>query len=101
MSRLRSLLSFPILVFAANPVFSQERHTDKLLPRIYFPRLLRTNWVACVGMASLLALSGGASVQVKLGWKVYLDKTPVVSMQASLPKGPGVAPGEKSPLVVA
>jgi len=36
-----------------------------------------------------------------MGWKVYLDKTPIASIQASLPKGPGIAPGEKSPLVAA
>ena len=40
-------------------------------------------------------------MQVGLGMKVYLDKTPIVSMQAKLPGGPGIAPGEKSPLVVA
>jgi hypothetical protein len=39
-------------------------------------------------------------LKVRLGWKVYLDKTPVASIAASLPKGPGIAPGEKSPLVV-
>jgi hypothetical protein len=39
-------------------------------------------------------------VKVRLGWKVYLDKTPIASMAASLPGGPGLAPGEKSPLVV-
>jgi hypothetical protein len=53
-----------------------------------------------VGMASLLALSGCTPLKVRLGWKVYLDKTPVASIAASLPKGPGIAPGEKSPLVV-
>jgi len=36
-----------------------------------------------------------------MGWKVYLDRTPIASIQASLPKGPGIAPGEKSPLVAA
>jgi hypothetical protein len=29
-----------------------------------------------------------------------LAKTPLVAMQASLPRGPGMSPGEKSPLVV-
>jgi hypothetical protein len=53
-----------------------------------------------VGMASLLALIGCTPLKVRLGWKVYLDKTPVASIAASLPKGPGIAPGEKSPLVV-
>jgi hypothetical protein len=39
-------------------------------------------------------------LKVRLGWKVYLDKTPIASIAASLPNGPGIAPGEKSPLVV-
>ncbi|HEY6372797.1 MAG TPA: hypothetical protein VIX37_19630 [Candidatus Sulfotelmatobacter sp.] len=47
-----------------------------------------------------MSLTGCASLQVKMGWKVYLDRTPVVSMQASVPKGPGIGPGQKSPLVV-
>jgi hypothetical protein len=50
--------------------------------------------------ASLLATTGCASVQVKLGWKVYLDRTPIQSIEAKLPQGPGIAPGQKSPLVV-
>ncbi|HTD23243.1 MAG TPA: hypothetical protein VK738_11345 [Terriglobales bacterium] len=58
-------------------------------------------WAACFGLACLLALTGCAAIQVRMGSKIYLDKTPVTSMQASLPKGPGIAPGEKSPLVVA
>jgi hypothetical protein len=32
--------------------------------------------------------------------KVYLNKIPVASIKASLPKGPGIAPGQKLPLVV-
>jgi hypothetical protein len=55
---------------------------------------------ACLALISLLALNGCSSLQVRLGWKVELDKTPLTSMKASLPKGPGIAPGEKSPLVV-
>ncbi|HTC95338.1 MAG TPA: hypothetical protein VK699_17970 [Terriglobales bacterium] len=35
-----------------------------------------------------------------MGSKVYLDKIPITSMQASLPQASGIAPGEKSPLVV-
>lgn len=35
-----------------------------------------------------------------LGMRVSLAKTAIKSMEASLPKDPGVAPGEKSPLVV-
>jgi hypothetical protein len=56
--------------------------------------------VACVSLASLLALSGCSAVQVKLGLRVSLAKVPVVSMEASLPNNPAIAPGEKSPLVV-
>ena len=57
-------------------------------------------WATCLTAASLLALSGCTSVKVKLGMRVYLANTPVSSMQASLPNGPAIAPGEKSPLVV-
>ena len=57
-------------------------------------------WVACLGAASLLALSGCAAVQVKLGMKVYLAKTPITSIDVSQPKGPGIGPGQNSPLVV-
>jgi hypothetical protein len=55
---------------------------------------------ACLGAIALLAQIGCTSVQVKLGWKVYLDRTPIRSIAANLPNGPGIAPGEKSPLVV-
>jgi hypothetical protein len=56
--------------------------------------------VACASMGILLLCSGCASVKVKLGWKVYLAQLPVASIEVSLPKGPGIAPGQKSPLVV-
>jgi hypothetical protein len=49
---------------------------------------------------ALLVLSGCTRLQVKFGRKIYLEKTPVASIKVSLPKGPGIAPGEKSPLVV-
>ena len=39
-------------------------------------------------------------MKIKMGRRVDLNKTPVSSIQASLPKGPAIAPGEKSPLVV-
>src|ERR1700685_4726436 len=75
----------------AEPIMS--RH-DK----ICIPRSLRRSLPLC--LLSLVALSGCSAVQVHLGMKVYLAKIPVASMQASLPKGPGIGPGEKSPLVV-
>ena len=49
--------------------------------------------------ASLLALSGCTAVKVKLGLRVRLDKLPVSSMQVTMPNGPAIAPGEKSPLI--
>lgn len=51
--------------------------------------------------ASVLILTSCTSMKVKLGWKVYLAQTPVASIEAKLLKGPGIAPGQKSPLVVA
>ena len=50
--------------------------------------------------ACLIALTGCTKLQVKLGWKIYLEKIPVKSIEASLPQGPAIAPGQKSPLVV-
>ncbi len=70
-----------------------------VLPSIPQPAR-RPRWAACLGMVTLLVLGGCTRLQVRLGWKMHLDKVPITSMQASLPKGPGIAPGEKSPLVV-
>jgi hypothetical protein len=56
--------------------------------------------VAGIGLGFLLVLCGCSRIQVGLGLRVSLAKTPVASMEATLPKNPGVAPGEKSPLVV-
>jgi hypothetical protein len=53
----------------------------------------------CLATA-FLTLSGCTSVKVKLGWKVYLEKIPIASIRASLPKGQGIAPGQKSALIV-
>src|SRR5271169_2211590 len=65
-----------------------------------FPQSMGTRWAICLGTALLFAQSACAPVKVKLGWRVDLDKTPIASIKASLPQGPGIAPGEKSPLVV-
>ncbi len=51
-------------------------------------------------LAALLLLGGCATVQVHLGMKVSLAKTPIASIKAAMPKGPGIAPGQKAPLVV-
>ena len=54
----------------------------------------------CIPLAAMLALSGCAGLQIKLGMKVDLAKLPISSIQVSQFKGPGIAPGKKSSLVV-
>lgn len=53
-----------------------------------------------MGVGSALLLSGCSAIQVGLGMKLKLEKLPVTTMEATLPNNPGIAPGEKSPLVV-
>jgi len=36
----------------------------------------RRRWAACLGMVSLLVLGGCTRLQVKLGRKMHLDKSP-------------------------
>jgi hypothetical protein len=50
--------------------------------------------------ACLLAQSGRSSMKLKLGWRVDRTQIPVSSIEVSLPKSPGIAPGQKSPPVV-
>jgi hypothetical protein len=57
-------------------------------------------FAACLVGIFVAALSGCASIQVHLGMKVYLAKIPVTSIEISQPKGPGIAPGQKSALAV-
>lgn len=59
-----------------------------------------TKMAASIGVVFLFGLSGCSRLQVGLGLRASLAKIPVTSMDADLPKDPGVAPGEKSPLVV-
>jgi len=61
---------------------------------------INTSLVTWLSIGLLLTTTGCTSVKVKLGWKVYLAQTPVASIDAKLLKGPGIAPGQKSPLVV-
>jgi uncharacterized membrane protein YgcG len=89
MSRFRSLAFVRIFgIVAFHPVFAGDRDACKKIAGI------------CIPLVAVLVLSGCASIQVRLGMKVHLEKIPITSMQASMPKGPGIAPGEKSPLVV-
>jgi hypothetical protein len=53
-----------------------------------------------VCLVSLAALSGCGALKIRPEAKVDLTQTPVASVEASLPKGPAIAPGKKSPLVV-
>ena len=61
---------------------------------------IRSVGLVCLWAALLVSQTSCTSVKVKLGWKVYLAQTPVSSIEASLPNGPGIAPGQKSPLVI-
>ncbi len=52
-----------------------------------------------VAIFSALALTGCNGIRLHLGMRTQLAKLPVVAMAASLAQNPGIAPGEKSPLV--
>lgn len=65
------------------------------------PRLKIATYPLALIISFLVAVQCGcSSMKVKMGWRVDLNQTPISSIQASLPKGPAIAPGEKSPLVV-
>lgn len=62
---------------------------------------LCVRWFTAAGLAALAVLNGCAALQVHIFKnKVYLNKVPVTTMAATFPKGPGIAPGDKLPLVV-
>jgi hypothetical protein len=50
-------------------------------------------------LCSTFCFTGCNRIQVLFHAKVYIAKIPVNSMQVSLPGDPGIAPGEKSPIV--
>jgi hypothetical protein len=103
MSRFTPLAFFDTSAIApAELSLAPERHSRRGFGKICRHPVGMKSWAAAaVVFGFLVALSGCAPIQVRLGWKVYLNKTPIASIAASLPKGPGIAPGEKSPLVVA
>src|ERR1019366_6561983 len=69
---------------------------EKMLFEIRIPRCT----VLPIALAAgLMLLTGCASVQVHVGMKVYLEKIPVTSMKVEVSGTPGIAPGEKLPLV--
>ena len=53
-----------------------------------------------LSLVTIPSITGCSAIKVKLGMRIALAKTPVLSIAASLPNNPGIAPGEKSPLVV-
>ena len=57
-------------------------------------------FAVCLTLGSTLLITGCSSIKIKLGMRVDLTKLPVTTMEASLPKGAAIAPGEKSPLVL-
>ncbi|HTF44307.1 MAG TPA: hypothetical protein VK641_10435 [Terriglobales bacterium] len=88
MNRFRPLAVFGL--WGSLSARARQRRAHNRFARIYL----------CLVAAWLLALAGCTAVKVKLGMKVYLAKTSIASIAVNLPKGPGIAPGEKSPLVV-
>ena len=58
-----------------------------------------SQWAAISGVAFLLMLSGCSSVKVGLGMRTRINKVPLASMAVTLPKGPGIAPGQKLAMV--
>ncbi len=87
MSRFRPFALVPTLPF-------------RVAPPVPFRNACRTAALALLAGFALLALNGCAAIQVHLGMKVYLAKTPITSIEATQLKGPGIAPGQKSSLVV-
>ncbi|HEY4009656.1 MAG TPA: hypothetical protein VGM11_05855 [Acidobacteriaceae bacterium] len=66
------------------------------------PRLraqfVKSGWIFTTLLS--IALCGCSTLRVKLGSRVEIAKLPVASMEAKLVGDPGVAPGERSPLIV-
>jgi hypothetical protein len=84
----------------SNHIRHYNRSVDANSTQTRISYLLHTCFSAAFGTILLVSLTGCTSMKVKLGWKVYLAQTPVASIDVKLPKGPGIAPGQKSPLVV-
>jgi hypothetical protein len=85
--------------FQESPKIKSLGPTNLLLAKLRVLPLVHAKSLLCLVAATVLALNGCTAVKVKLGMRVYLANTPVASMQASLPKGPAIAPGQKLSLV--
>jgi len=53
-----------------------------------------------IGIVGCSVADGMHRDQGEAGMRTHLDKLPVTTIQANLPMGPAIAPGETSPLVV-
>ena len=81
------------------PVVAGARNTYKNELASCFPQGKTRGRAAGMAMF-LLIFSGCAPVQVKLGLKVSLPKTPIQAISAAQVSGAGIGPGQKSQLVV-
>jgi hypothetical protein len=68
----------------------------KIFSRQHLVSFMRFAFLA----SALMAMCGCSTIQVWMGTRVRLEKVSVVSMQANLPQGPAMFPGEEAPLVV-
>jgi hypothetical protein len=80
--------------------YASEKVSANLIPVQSLCSPNRRTWALCLTVGCMLALVGCTSIKVRMGMRIYLAKTPITSIAVSLPNGPGVAPGEKSPLIV-
>lgn len=62
--------------------------------------IYRSIGAACLTTGLMLALSGCAAIETRLGTRVNLAKIPLASMQVTQEKKPGITPGGKSSLIV-
>jgi hypothetical protein len=74
-------------------------------PRCFPARLpcretLRSNVSLILLLMAVIALSSCSAMKVKLGMRVDLTKVDVASIDARMANSPGVAPGQKAPLIV-
>ena len=63
-------------------------------------RIFTSAFVFTTSAVLITMLTGCATLQVKLGMRVDLAKLPITAMAATLPQDPGIAPGEKNPVLL-
>jgi len=52
------------------------------------------------GCVTLMTLSACTTARLKLGTRIRIERAPIASIEASLPKGPAISPGQRLALVV-